>query len=154
MDLVPVPAVERGHHGLHAGLKRRQIALGVQIKQRLFVDAHVALVDALVGATVANEVLGRCHRAPGRKQRVVVRVALQAGDHAPGVGFDQRRIFGIALIRAAPAIIAHHSKRRCKNPVDPRGAHFARRGGTDFLQSGPGCWSRRDRCCAERALHP
>ena len=54
-----VPARERDHDGLHAGFDGRHVARVVDVAQLGFRDLGVALVAAVLGAAVGQEVLGR-----------------------------------------------------------------------------------------------
>ena len=44
--------------------------------------------------------------------------ALDALDHLAGIGGDDRRVFGIAFVGAAPAVVLHHRDGRREAPVD------------------------------------
>ena len=92
---------------------------------------HVAGIDALRRAAVAEEVLGGGKHAPITE---VVRIALaplQSLDQRCAHARDELRVFGIAFVGAAPAIVARHGDGGGEVPVDPGRLDLQRGGGAD-----------------------
>ena len=53
-----IPGREAGHHGLGIGANRGDIARSVNVAQFGFADHRIALVDAILGAAIADKVFG------------------------------------------------------------------------------------------------
>ena len=115
--LAVVPAVVGGHYRLHARAERADIALSVNADHLAATGKIDAAIHAAVGPAIADEVLGGCH-CIGR----TCKVALQSGDEGSGILAHQRRVRGVALVAAAPAVILHHRQCRREHPVDAGGA--------------------------------
>ena len=94
----------------------------MDIAQLGFGDHGVALVDAVLGAAIANKVFGGGYHMGWAK--AVAGITLQAGDYLSGIGFDDFRVFGVALVGASPAIVAHYGQGGGKYPVYTCGRHF------------------------------
>ena len=88
--------------------------------------SHAAVL-AVLGAAVADEVLGRRNGVG-----VVLERALHAFDVFARVAAHDFRMLGIAFIGAAPAIVAHDGQRRAEHPGDTGRAHGFRGGGADL----------------------
>ncbi len=128
--LVPVqldalPTGEGGHHRHHARVDGRDVARGVQTGELALAVLVVALVLAVRGPAVAQEVLGRSRHAAVLQRRPCAGRALQAGHQLSGIGGDDLRVLGIAFVGAAPAVVAHHGQGRPEAPVDPDGGGLA-----------------------------
>ena len=123
-----VPAVERRHDGLHAGLDGPVVALAVDVDHRGLRDRGVALVLAAVSGAIADEMLGS-----GDDIAVLVQHALHALDVRGGVLADQCRLRGIAFIRPAPARVLRDRDRRGKRPGHASGTRGLSRGFGDAL---------------------
>ncbi len=121
-----VPAGERDHHHLHAGLDRRQVAGRVHVAQHRFADLGVALVLAVAGAAVAHEMLGGGDDVIGIQIVRRTQFALEAFDHRGGVLRHQCRVLRVAFVRAAPALVLRHRERGGEGPVDAAGAQLLR----------------------------
>ncbi len=63
-------------------------------------------------------------------------LAFQARDHGASIGGDDFRIFGIAFIAAAPAVVARHGDGRGEGPVHTGRTDFLGGGATDPLDQG------------------
>ncbi len=122
MHLLAVEAVERGHHRLRAGGDRRYVAGGVDVAQLRFIDRGIALVLAVVGAAIAEEVLDRGHHVVVVEEVRRAGLALQALDEYAGVAGHQRRVFRIAFVGAAPAVVLRHRHGRREGPLHAGGA--------------------------------
>jgi len=94
-----------------------QLALG---------GAVVALVLAVLRAAVAQEVLGGADGLAGRQAFVAALRPLEAADHGRGVFGDDAGLLRIALVGAAPAVVADDGDGGGEGPVDARDAEFAR----------------------------
>ncbi len=102
-DLQAVPARERRHHGLHAVGDGGRITGCMNVSQRRFRDTRVALIATAFGAAIGEVVL-RCREHMRRAEEVLrARIALQAAHEHARVRSDDRGIFGITLVGAAPA---------------------------------------------------
>jgi hypothetical protein len=121
-----VPAGERHHHHLHAGLDRGRITSCVHVAQRHFAQLGIALVLAVAGAAVAHEMLGGGDHVVGIQIARRAEFALEAFDHRGGVLRHQCGILRVTLIRAAPASILRHRERGREGPVDAAGAQLLR----------------------------
>src|SRR6185436_17138258 len=99
-----------------------EVALGVLV---------IALVEAVGGAAVADEVLG------GREdsvQALAVRIDVaEALERGLGVPANDGRILGVALVGAAPPVVANHRQRRAERPVLTGGADLGAGRNTDLL---------------------
>ena len=135
VQLGAVPAVEGRHHHLRAGGQRPHMAFAVDLAQSGFRARGVALVDA-AGAAVADEVLGGGEHLVGGQEAFRAGGPLQTSEHAFGEGADDGRIFGVALVGAAPAVVAHHRQGRREGPVDAGGRNLRRGRRADPLQQG------------------
>ncbi len=126
MHLFAVDAVERGHRGLRTGGDGRGIARGVDADQLGLTDPGVALVTAVGGAAIAQEVLDRGDHVAAIEERWRAHLALQPFDHRAGVAGHHRGRFGIALVGASPAIVLRHRHGRREGPLHAGGARFQR----------------------------
>ena len=90
------------------------------------IAVDVALINALRGAAIAKEMLGRGRNLAHAEKAGFARAALQAFNHRCAQFGDQRGIFRIAFIAAAPAIIARHGNGGGEGPVDPGYLDFNR----------------------------
>ena len=112
-----IPAVVGRHHALHAGLDRAEVARAVHVDHVLQADPGVALVRAVVGRPVADEMLG------GRHHVVVAEVALQPAHVGARIRAHQRTVAGKTFVGASPAGVLRHGERRREHPFDAGGAH-------------------------------
>ena len=90
-------------------------------------NLRVALILAVAGAAVGEEMLGGGGDMEQAEGLAGLQAALQALDHCGGIGFHQRGIGGIAFIAAAPAQVLRHGERRGEGPFDARPGDFRRR---------------------------
>src|SRR4029079_11340626 len=95
-----LPARKADHHRRTARLDRGAVWQAVDVAQHLFGNLRVALVDAVVGPAVSQEVLGRGHDLATLEDAARVGRALQAAHHSADVGGDERRIGGITFVCA------------------------------------------------------
>ena len=130
VHLDAVPTVVGGHDRLGAGIDRRLVTGAMDRRQLQFADQGIALVAAAVGRAVAEKMLG------GRDDVILVKegraLPFQAGNHGGGIGRDDLRIFRIAFIAAAPAVVTGDRNGRCKRPVHAGGTHLGGGGFTDL----------------------
>ncbi len=129
VHLGAVPAAVGRHDRLRARVDGGDIAGRVDLAQLLLGHQRVALIPALIGRSVAEEMLG------GRADVILVEKGRAAAFEAPHdrariIG-DDARVLRIALIGPTPAIIARHRDRGCESPVHARGAHLGCRRGAD-----------------------
>ena len=122
----PAHPREARHDRLHAGLDRGRIAGAVNVAQLGGRGRIVALVAAVRGAAVADEMLGGGDDMAGAEEFGRARPALQALDHRAGIGADDLGILGEALIGAAPAVVADDGEGRREIPVDAGHRHLDR----------------------------
>ena len=97
----------------------------MKIAQRLFGVKILPAVDAILGATIADEVFD-----VGDDMLLPLQIggrALQASHHLTCVVVDDGRILGVALIGPPPAIIPRHRHRGGEGPIQAGGRHFASR---------------------------
>ena len=101
-----VPTAVGGHDGPHAGLDRRDVALQVNAAQGGFVDARIALIEALPalrgaerGAAIAHVVFG----AGQHGERIGQVRALEAAHRRPGHFAHQLRDLRRSLHRCGPS---------------------------------------------------
>ena len=126
-DFHAVPTAVGGHNGPHAGLDRRDVALQVNAAQGGFVDARIALIEALApvpgaerGAAIAGIVFGA-----GQDGKRVGQVrALKAAHRRPRHFPHQLRVFGETFVGAAPTHVLRHRHAGRKRPLDAGGADF------------------------------
>ncbi len=123
-----VPAVERGHHRLHAFAKRTVVALPVHVDHGGLVDQRFALVAAAVGRAIADVVLGG-----GNDIAVVAEAPLRTPDIGLGEFAYHVRVGGIAFVGAPPTWIVRYCQRRREHPVDAGGTHRVCGGPADPL---------------------
>ena len=127
VHLPAVPTAERGHDRLGAGVERGDVGRVVDVEEFLLARPRVSLVNALEGAAVAQEVLRRGdHPLLAKEVRAADR-ALEAFDQRARVQGDDLRVFRVALVGAAPAIVPGHGDGRPEVPVQAGGAHLAGR---------------------------
>ena len=105
----------------------------MDVAQFLLGDLRVALVDAVMGAAVGEEVLGRGDDLVARQQVRLIGRTLQPANHGPDIGRDKLGVGRIALVRTAPAIVLRHRHRRRESPFLSGDAHFLRGRGADLL---------------------
>ena len=154
VHLDAVPAVETGHHRLHAGIDRRRIAGTVNMGEVALIGAIIALVDPALRAAITEEMF-RCRNDMGVAQkRIISDSALQAFDHGRGIAGNQLRAFRIALIGAAPSVIANHGEGRGECPFLAGDADFSRGDGADLADQirivrGPEADIVREKCCPD-----
>ncbi len=117
MHLLAVPARVGGHHRLHAGSDRRLIAGRMDVAQILLARKVVALVVALVGAAIAQEVLRRREDVAAPQEIRRAGNALDALHHLEGIFAHDAGILRIAFIGAAPAVVAHDRDGGRERPV-------------------------------------
>src|SRR6202012_5893998 len=80
-------------------------------------NPRVALI-ASAGAAVADEMLGRGDQMARPEEIPGADLALDAGDHLPGISGLDTGIFRIAFVTTPPAIVAPHRERRGERPVE------------------------------------
>ena len=115
-----VPARVRHHHAADAGLHGGDVAGQVEPPQLVFGDARVALVLAALRAAVGQEVLR------GREDRRAVGRLLEAADGGGAQARDQLGVLAVALVGAAPALVARDRETGREVPVDAGGRDLAR----------------------------
>ncbi|MCW0448030.1 hypothetical protein NB706_000864 [Xanthomonas sacchari] len=126
MHLFAVDAVERGHRGLRAGGDGRGIARSMDTDQFGFADFGVALVPAVGGAAIAQEMLDRGDHMAAIEEVRRTHLALQPLDHRTGVAGHHLGRFRIALVGASPAVVLRHRHGRREGPLHAGGAGFQR----------------------------
>ncbi len=129
VHLFAVEAVERGHHALCASGNRRRITGGVDIAHGSFGHLGVALVLAVGGAAVADEMLHRRNDVAAVQELRRARHALYAFDHLAGKAGHHVRRLGIAFVGPAPAVVLRHGHGRREGPLHAGDAGF---GSGDF----------------------
>ena len=113
------------------------VSLQMDLAQRLFVQARVALIQQMRSdgaapisrAAIADVVLG----ASQDRQRVGQIVALQTAHGRRAQILDALGFLGVAFVSAAPADVARHRNARRETPVDSSGADFHRRDALDLF---------------------
>ncbi len=131
--LLAAPTVERCHDRLRTGFQCRHVPLGMNVQQLLLGGEIVSPIDPLVGAAVADEVLGGSDEMGCIQKLRGASVSLQPGDHSAAVLPHDFGIFRVALVGAAPPVVSNDGQRRCKRPVDSRRSNFQRGGFADSL---------------------
>src|SRR5690606_13272667 len=126
VQLGAVVAVERGHHRLRAGVDRGDVAGGVDVAQLGLAGQVVALVAALAGAAIAEEVLDRDHHVAVVQAVRRAGLALQAFHHGAGALRHRLRVLRVALVGAAPAHVLRHRHGRGEGPLHAGGAGLDR----------------------------
>ena len=91
MQFGAIPAVVGGHDCLGASGESGEVALAMDVVQLGLSDYGIALIHPVLGAAVANKVLGGGNHMAGAK--AVATITLQAGDNFSGIGFDYLRVF-------------------------------------------------------------
>ena len=109
----------------------RRIARRVDLDQLLLADLGVALVGAVRGAAVGQEVLGGGGDPAGGECPPALEPALQALDHRCRVGGHDLRGLAVALVGAAPAVVAGDGQGRREGPVEAGDRHLLGRGLAD-----------------------
>jgi len=121
VHVLGVPARVRDHHAAHARLDRRRVAGQVDAPQILLGDLGVALILAAQRAAVGQEVLGG-----GEDGGPVGRLLEPAhGGRAQALG--QLGRLAVALVGAAPALVARDRDAGREVPVQAGACHLARR---------------------------
>ena len=127
VQLLAAPTAERGHDRLGAGVERGDVGRVVDVAELLLARPRVSLIRALEGAAVSQEVLGRGdHPLLAQEVRAADR-ALKAFDQRARVLDDDLGILRVALVRAAPAVVAGDGDGRPEVPVEAGDADLARR---------------------------
>ncbi len=127
-----VPRGEARHHGHRARIDAGNVARRMRLDQRLLVNLGVALIDAVMGSAVGDEMLDRggdlavLHPACARR-------TLKPTHHRRRIEPGDVGALRIALIGATPAIVLRHRDRRTECPVEARRRAFLRGGGADLL---------------------
>ena len=131
--LLALPAGKADHDGRHTFGDGRAIRFAVNVAQIFFADGAVALIDAIVGPAIGEEMLGRGKHKRAGEQIVVAGRALQAAHHRADIGSDQIGIGRISFVGAAPAEILGDGHRRGECPFLAGHADFPGRDRADFL---------------------
>ncbi len=118
VHLFAIPTRKGGHDRLHTCRKRGNVPGAVDIAEFGLGDARVALVLALVGTAVADVVLGGGDYPAVAEKSSLAHCSLQALDDGRGVASDQGRVFRIAFVGAAPAMVARDGHGRRKGPLE------------------------------------
>ena len=139
-QLLVGPAAEGDHHRLRASTQGPEVTLPVNFPQNGLRRRVHALVPALGGAAVADEVLrGREHAAEATHRAVlaIIAPALEPIHVGRGVCAGDGGILGEPLVGPAPAIVAHHRQGGREGPVLARDADLLRgRAGDPAHQAG------------------
>ena len=126
MDLGAAHPREARHDRLDAGLDRRRIAGAVNVAQVGGRGRIVALVAAILGAAVADEMLGGGDDPARAEEFGRAGHSLQALDHRAGKGTHDLGMLGEAFIGAPPAVVADDGEGRREVPVDAGHRHLDR----------------------------
>ena len=118
VHLRALPRGERRHHGQDARPERAFVARQVGGDEIRLRDLRVALVLAVRGTAVGDEVLGGRGHVAGLQEPCALRRSLQALDHGRGEALHERRVLRIALVVTAPAAVLGHRDGRRERPVD------------------------------------
>src|SRR6185312_7526010 len=99
----------------HPGFDRAEVTRAMHFDHVIAVDPGLALVGAVVGRAVADEMLGCRHHV------VVAEIALQPAHIGTRVLAYQRTLAGKTLVAAPPAYVPGHGQGRRERPFDTGG---------------------------------
>ena len=119
VHLHPVDRVEARHDDFDAGVDRSGVRHGMDRLERFDIAVDVALVDALAGAAIGEEMLGGCRHVAGAEVGLGTSDALQSLDQRRAQRGDDLRVFGIAFVGSAPAVVPRDRDGGGEIPVDP-----------------------------------
>src|SRR5260221_8364267 len=113
VHLLPVPAVVRDHDRTDTRFNRGDVRRQEQPSEGGFIADGVPLIDAVLRATVSNEMFGATEDIPASGQ------ALLKPSYGGGPQLrDQLRAFTIAFISPPPSLVLSDSDTRSKCPLN------------------------------------
>ena len=121
-----IPAGKAGHDGQRASIDRGRITLRMKRDQFRFGDPGIALIAAVGGAAIGQEVLGSRRDMLGGQRLAGASLPCKPSVIARGIARNQRGIGGIAFIAPAPAQILRDGQCRAQTSIRSRCQRFRR----------------------------